>query len=336
VKGFTKYFIQKLLWYALAFFIALFLNFFLPRLIPGDPISVIVGRVMSGNVASETQERIYQSYVHEFGLDKPIIVQFFTYIGNIFKGNLGTSFSLYPLSVNEVIGSAVVWTIALQLPSILVGWIIGNLLGAAAAYRNGVFDKTIFPLSLFVSSIPYQCLAIILLYFFGVNLGWFPIGGGYSRTLLPSLSWTFILDVLHHYFLPFISLVLVTIGGQAIGMREMSIYELNTDYVTYCKMLGMKDKKIQKYVFKNAVLTQITGLAISLGSMVGGALVTEIVFGYPGLGTWLFNGIRQLDYPLIQGSTLIIALMVLLANFIMDMVYGLIDPRIKAAQMEEV
>jgi peptide/nickel transport system permease protein len=291
---------------------------------------------MSGNVASETQERIYQSYVHEFGLDKPIIVQFFTYIGNIFKGNLGTSFSLYPLSVNEVIGSAVVWTIALQLPSILVGWIIGNLLGAAAAYRNGVFDKTIFPLSLFVSSIPYQCLAIILLYFFGVNLGWFPIGGGYSRTLLPSLSWTFILDVLHHYFLPFISLVLVTIGGQAIGMREMSIYELNTDYVTYCKMLGMKDKKIQKYVFKNAVLPQITGLAISLGSMVGGALVTEIVFGYPGLGTWLFNGIRQLDYPLIQGSTLIIALMVLLANFIMDMVYGLIDPRIKAAQMEEV
>jgi len=291
---------------------------------------------MSGNVASETQERIYQSYVHEFGLDKPIIVQFFTYIGNIFKGNLGTSFSLYPLSVNEVIGSAVVWTIALQLPSILVGWIIGNLLGAATAYRNGVFDKTIFPLSLFVSSIPYQCLAIILLYFFGVNLGWFPIGGGYSRTLLPSLSWTFILDVLHHYFLPFISLVLVTIGGQAIGMREMSIYELNTDYVTYCKMLGMKDKKIQKYVFKNAVLPQITGLAISLGSMVGGALVTEIVFGYPGLGTWLFNGIRQLDYPLIQGSTLIIALMVLLANFIMDMVYGLIDPRIKAAQMEEV
>jgi peptide/nickel transport system permease protein len=336
VKGFTKYFIQKLLWYALAFFIALFLNFFLPRLIPGDPISVIVGRMMSGNVASETQERIYQSFVHEFGLDKPIIVQFFTYIGNVFKGNLGTSFSLYPLSVNEVIGSAVIWTIALQLPSILVGWIIGNLLGAAAAYRNGVFDKTIFPLSLFVSSIPYQCLAIILLYFFGVNLGWFPIGGGYSRTLLPSLSWTFILDVLHHYFLPFISLVLVTIGGQAIGMREMSIYELNTDYVTYCKMLGMKDKKIQKYVFKNAVLPQITGLAISLGSMVGGALVTEIVFGYPGLGTWLFNGIRQLDYPLIQGSTLIIALMVLLANFIMDMVYGLIDPRIKAAQMEEV
>lgn len=176
-----------------------------------------------------------------------------------------------------------------------------------------------------------------IILFFGVNLRWFPIGGGYSRTLLPSLSWTFIVDVLHSlFFLPFISLVLVTIGGQAIGMREMSIYELNTDYVTYCKMLGMKDKKIQKYVFKNAVLPQITGLAISLGSMVGGALVTEIVFGYPGLGTWLFNGIRQLDYPLIQGSTLIIALMVLLANFIMDMVYGLIDPRIKAAQMEEV
>jgi len=335
VKGFTRYFFQKFFWYLLAFFLALFLNFFLPRLIPGDPISVIVSKMMSGTVASETQERVYQSFVEEFGLDKPLPIQFFKYIGNVFRGDLGTSFSLYPLSVNEVLGNAIVWTISLQFPAIIVGWILGNLLGAAAAYRKGFFDKTIFPVALFVNSIPYYALAIILLYVFGVYLGWFPIGGGYSRTLLPSWSWAFVIDVLHHYFLPFISIVLVTIGGQAIGMREMSIYELNTDYVTYSKMLGIKDKKIQSYVFKNAVLPQITGLAISLGTMIGGALITEIVFGYPGVGTWLFNGIRQLDYPMIQGSTLIIAMMVLIANFILDMVYGLIDPRIKAAQTEE-
>ena len=119
-------------------------------------------------------------------------------------------------------------------------------------------------------------------------------------------------------------------------MRSMSIYELNTDYIIYCKTLGLSETKIMKYVFKNAVLPQITGLALSLGTMVGGALITEIVFGYPGIGTWLFNGVRQLDYPLIQGCTLIITLAVLAANFFIDMVYGLIDPRIKAAQMEEV
>ena len=335
LNRFAKYFLQKFFWYVLAFFLALFLNFFLPRLIPGDPISVIVGQMTSGTTTSETQERIYQSFVREFGLDKPLVFQFFNYIGNVFRGKLGTSFSLYPLSVNKIVGDALPWTIALQFPAIVVGWILGNLLGALAAYRRGVFDKIIFPISLFVNSIPYYCVAIILLYFFGAYLGWFPIGGGYSRMLLPSLSWVFIVDVLHHYFLPFISIVLVTIGGQAIGMREMSIYELNTDYVIYCKMLGMKDRKIQGYVFKNAMLPQITGLAISLGTMVGGALITEIVFGYPGIGTWLFDGIRQLDYPLIQGCTLLIAVVVLFANFLLDMIYGLIDPRIKAAQAEE-
>jgi len=335
VNPYFKYLSRKLFWYILTFFIAIFLNFFLPRLIPGNPVSAIISQMATGGVNSESLERLYESFMKEFGLDKPLPVQFINYIKNILKGDLGTSFSLFPKKVTSILGEALPWTIALQLPAILTGWIIGNLFGAIAAYKRGTFDKVLFPVALFVNSIPYYCLAIILLYIFGVYLEWFPIGGGYSRNLIPAFSWTFIKDVLHHYFLPYISIVLVAIGGQGIGMREMSIYELNTDYVLYSRLLGISDRKILKYVFRNAMLPQITGLALSLGTMVGGALVTEIVFSYPGVGSWLFNGIRQLDYPLIQGSTLIITLTVLVANFIIDIVYGIIDPRVKAAQLEE-
>ena len=312
----------------------MFLNFFLPRLIPGNPISALVAQMAGGGASSDVLNKLYNSYIQEFGLDKPWYIQFFNYILKVLHGDLGISFSLYPTKVNVILARALPWTIALQVPSILVGWITGNLLGAVAAYKKGKFDSTIFPLSLFINSIPYYCLAIILLYLLGVLLNIFPIGGGYSAQLIPSFSLTFLIDALKHYFLPFLSLVLVTIGGQAIGMREMSIYELNTDYVRYAKLLGVSERKITRYVFRNAMLPQITGLAISLGTMVGGALITEIVFSYPGIGTWLFNGIRQQDYPLIQGGTLVITIAVLFANFLIDLIYGIVDPRIRMSQME--
>lgn len=336
MRSYFRYVSRKIIWYVLTFLIAVFLNFFLPRLIPGNPISAIISQMATGGVNSEALERLYESFMKEFGLDKPLVVQFFNYIFNVLKGDLGTSFSLFPKKVGEILAEALPWTISLQLPAILTGWIIGNIFGVIAAYKRGKFDSILFPIALFVNSIPYYCLAIILLYIFGVWLGWFPIGGGYSRNLIPSLSWNFIKDLLHHYFLPFISIVLVSIGGRGIGMREMAIYELNTDYVLYSRLLGISDKKILKYVFRNAMLPQITGLALSLGTMVGGALITEIVFSYPGIGTWLFNGIRQLDYPLIQGATLIITMTVLAANFTIDLIYGWVDPRIKAAQLEEM
>ena len=148
------------------------------------------------------------------------------------------------------------------------------------------------------------------------------------------MSLHFIGSVIYHYQLPFWSIVLITIGGQAIGMRSMSIYELNADYVKYSRFLGIKDRKIVKYVFRNAMLPQITGLALSLGTMVGGALVAEMIFSYPGLGTTLLTAITGRDYPLISGCTLIITIMVLIANFLVEIVYGLIDPRVKAAQQE--
>ena len=190
------------------------------------------------------------------------------------------------------------------------------------------------PVSIFVSNLPAFGMAIILLAIFGVSLKWFPIAGGYGFDQIPTFSAAFIWSVIVHYQLPFWSIVLIAIGGQAIGMRSMSIYELNADYVKYSRFLGIKDTKIIGYVFRNAMLPQITGLALSIGTMVGGALVAEIVFSYPGLGTTLLHSVQGQDYPLISASTMIITIMVLLANFSIELIYGLIDPRIKVAQSD--
>lgn len=335
MNTYGKYIFRKALWYALTLFIAIGLNFFLPRMIDGNPVSIIVSKMTQGMNDSDTIKRVYETFMAEFGIDQPIYIQFFIYIKNLFTGNLGTSFGLYPKHVTDILASAVPWTIGLQLPAILTGWLLGNVLGAVAAYKKGVFDKVIFPVALFVNSIPFFTLAIIMLYVFALTLGWFPLHGGYDYQMVPQLSLEFIGSVIRHHTLPFLSIVLVTIGGQAIGMREMSIYELNSDYVLYSKLLGIRDSKIAKYVFRNAMLPQITGLALSIGTMVGGSLICEIVFSYPGIGTWLFTAIRQLDYPLISGCTLLIAISVLLANFTIDIIYGFIDPRIKSAQMED-
>jgi peptide/nickel transport system permease protein len=177
-------------------------------------------------------------------------------------------------------------------------------------------------------------MAVILMVVFAVRLRWFPTSGGYGFDLIPSFTPGFLGSVFVHYQLPFWSIVLILIGGQAIGMRSMSIYELNSDYVKFSRFMGIKDRKIVGYVFRNAMLPQVTGLALAVGTMVGGALVAEIVFSYPGLGTTLLNGVMGQDYPLISATTLIITLMVLIANFTLEILYGFIDPRIKATQSD--
>jgi len=335
MSGYKKYILKKTGWYAVTFIALLALNFFLPRLIKGNPVDVMVAKMADGMTNSNTMKKIYDSFMSEFNLNRPMWEQFVLYVGNLFRGRLGTSFSMYPRPVSAVLANAIPWTLALQIPAILVGWIVGNSLGAFTAYRRGVVGKIIYPITLFINSIPYYAFAIIMLFFCAVQLRWFPSGGGFSTTLIPGLTWVFILDVLRHHTLPWLAIVLIMIGGQALGMRSMAIYELNADYVLYAKLMGVTDKKITGYVFRNAMLPQVSGLALSLGTMVAGSLITEIVFNYPGLGFWMFTAIRQLDYPLISGCTLIISITALVANFLIDIIYGLIDPRIKAAQSEE-
>ncbi len=334
--GLRRYLTSKTLWYLGALVAALVLNFVLPRLIPGNPVDVIVSNMARGaNISSEQQAKIYQQFMTEFGLDQPLWQQFVTYVSNALHGDLGTSFASYPTPVTDLIGQALPWTLVLQIPAIIFGWIIGNVLGAVAAYKGAGWDKSVFTTSLFFSSIPPYCLAILTLYIFAVVLGWFPVGGAYSLGMTPEFSWDFFFDAIQYYWLPFLSLLLISIGTQAVGMRSMAIYELGSDYVNYSRGLGIGDAKMTRYIFGNAMLPQITGLALSLGTLVGGALITELVFNYPGLGSLLFNAISANDYPVIQGLATIITVAVLVANYLIEVLYGFIDPRIRASKSGE-
>lgn len=335
LKGYRKYFLTKLGWFAVTFVFAFLLNFILPRLMPGDPVAAIVARLAQGVSDATGVQAIYRQYTELFGTNRPMHEQFIIYVRNVLRGDFGFSFSQYPRTVADVLRSSIWWTICLQFPAIIVGWLIGNILGALAAYRKGAFDKLLMPISIFVSNFPAFGMAIILMLIFAIYLKWFPVAGGYGFDLIPNFSWNFIWSVIVHYQLPFWSIVIIAIGGQAIGMRSMAIYELNADYVKFSRFMGIKDRTIVKYVFRNAMLPQVTGLALSIGTMVSGALVAEIVFSYPGLGYTLLNGVMGQDYPLISAAALIITVMVLVANFVIEILYGVIDPRIKAAQSEQ-
>ena len=256
--------------------------------------------------------------------------QFFSYIGKVFHGDLGLSYQNNE-PVTNVIKKSLPWTLAIQAPTILLGWIVGNLLGAFAAYKRGIFDKVFFPCAMFLNGVPFFVFGMLLVAFFSITLGWFPAMGAYSPDI-PELtfSWACIKSVSWYYVLPFFSVFPILLSGQATGMRSMSIYELGTDYMKYAKWLGLREGKIISYVFRNAMLPQLTGLAQSLGAMVGGALITEMIFSYPGLGMAMLTAIQQNDYATIQGCTLMISTCVLVANFAVDVLIAIFDPRVKA------
>ncbi len=343
-----RHLLKRMGWYFATFLVAVTINFFLPRLGDANPVDAIMAR--AGNLDAKAAREKEEQYLKEFGLveldgqgqivrdaaGKPVraslFSQFGSYLGMSLKGDLGTSILQHPKRVSEIIKTALPWTLAIQLPTIVFGWIIGNLLGALAAYKRGVFDRVVYPMALLASAVPAFCFGILLVYIFGIRLEWFPPLGGYDEGMIPTLSWEFLKSASYYYLLPFLSVFLLVLGGQAIGMRSMCIYELGTDYVKYAKLLGIKESKILLYMFRNAMLPQLTGLALALGAMVGGALVTEIIFSYPGLGLAILGAIQGADYPVITGCTLLITVCVLIANFSVDVLIGILDPRIRAAE----
>ena len=344
-----KHILGRAGWYFVTFLVAVTINFFLPRLGDANPVDAMMAKASAGLDSASAKEK-EEAYLKEFGLvevdgaghvkrnaqGKPMRTslgsQFINYLGMSLRGDLGGSILQHPKRVSEIIKTALPWTLALQLPTIIFGWLLGNVLGALAAYKRGVFDKVMYPLALLTSAIPAFCFGILLVYFFGIRLEWFPASGGYDDGLTPALNGAFIASASYYYILPFLSVFLIVVGGQAIGMRSMCIYELGTDYVKYAKLLGVKENKILFYMFRNAMLPQLTGLALALGTMVGGALITEMIFSYPGLGMAILTAIEGNDYPLITGCTLLVTVTVLIANFGVDILVGLLDPRIKAAQ----
>ncbi|MEV4106328.1 ABC transporter permease [Nonomuraea sp. NPDC049695] len=322
-----RYFGRKLLIYGLTFFVAVTVNWMIPRFMPGDPVASMVARANVTQPAAAEAMRAY--YTNLFGLDQPLIAQYLNFWGALFRGDFGISIWLFPTPVSTVIGSAVPYTLALIIPSVLLSWVVGNRFGAYAARRK-LLDNTVLPVGYVLTAMPYMWLAVLLAWALGVIAGLFPVAGGYSFSMRPNWSWAFLLDLLHHWTLPFLSLFLVALGGWAIGMRNMIIYELESDYSNYLSALGAPARLIRRYAFRNAVLPQITGLALQLGVIVAGALVTEIVFAYPGLGSLILNAIKNKDFFLLQGTFLFIVLGVLIANFIIDIVYVVVDPRTRA------
>jgi peptide/nickel transport system permease protein len=311
--------------YLLTFFVAVTLNWLIPRLMPGDPVERMMTR--SGlSFSPEAMGPMMEYYNGIFGFDTPLWQQYLNYWGALLRGDMGISLWLFPAPVADVISDAVPYTLALMLPAIIFSWIIGNWAGALAA-RSKWLDNTVLPIGYLLTATPYMWLAILLAWSLGIVAGIFPVAGAYDFGAVPAWSWDFFVDLLAHWFLPFMSLFLVALGGWAIGMRNLIIYELETDYANYLSALGAPRRLIRQYAFRNALLPQITGLALQLGTIIGGALVTEIVFAYPGLGNLILQAINNQDFFLLQGTLLFIVIGVLIANFIIDLVYVVVDPR---------
>jgi peptide/nickel transport system permease protein len=290
---------------------------------PGNPVQSLLSR---SHVTPEALPSLQAYYENLFGLDKPFLTQYANFWGALLHGDLGRSVYLSGSPVTQVIMGAVPYTLALLIPAILLSYWAGNKFGAMAA-RRPLLDNAVLPIGYVLTATPYMWLAIVIAWVLGTIVGIFPISGGYSYALEPSWSWTFISSLLSHWFMPFMSLFLVQFGGWAIGMRNLIIYELDADYSRYLGALGAPSRLVRRYAYRNALLPQVTGLALSLGVVVAGALVTEIVFAYPGLGKLLLAAVQNEDYFLLQGIFLFVIAGVLVANFLVDIAYVVIDPR---------
>jgi peptide/nickel transport system permease protein len=318
-----RYFGRKLLIYAVTFFVAVTVDWMIPRFMPGDPIQTMLSRA---SLRPESSRALYAYYTTLFGLDVPVWQQYLNFWGRLLHGDLGVSIWLFPQPVTRVIMRAIPYTVALLVPAILLSWWAGNKFGAYAARRKWL-DNTVLPVGYVLTATPYMWLGILLAWLLATVAGIFPIAGGYSFALEPAWSLAFTGSLLRHWFLPFASLFLVGFGGWAIGMRNLIIYELEADYAHYLESLGAPRRLVRRYAYRNALLPQLTGLALQLGVIVAGALVTEIVFSYPGLGYLVLQAINNQDFFLIQGAFLFIIIGVLVANFLVDIAYVMVDPR---------
>ena len=321
--------LRRVGFYALAAWVSITLNFFLPRLMPGDPGDAVMAR-LQGRVEPQTIDAMRKAY----GLsDDPLWRQYIEYIGNLLQGQFGIAISAFPTPVTEVIMTSFAWTLLLGLTATIIAFTLGNMLGVVGAWRRGgLVDSVMPPLLIFIGSFPYFWLALLALFFLGFEWGWFPLRHAYSTEFSPSWTLDFIGSVAFHLILPALSLVLVAIGGWVLGMRNTMISTLSEDYVMMAEAKGLSQRRVMfNYAARNALLPNLTAFGMQLGFVLGGALLTEIVFSYPGLGYQLLGAVRNLDYPLMQGIFLIITFSVLGANLIVDLLYVRLDPRVRGS-----
>ena len=320
-----NYLLRRLGFYLLAAWAAVTLNFFIPRLMPGDPASIIFAR-FRGKLKPEAMNSLRKT----FGLtDEPLIGQYWTYLKSIFQGELGTSIAYFPEPVTNVIASGLLWTIFLAGTSLIISFAIGTFLGTLIAWnRGGKLDSILPPALAFIGAFPYFWLAMVSLYFFGFKLGWFPLGHAYSDSLSPSFSFSFVINALYHATLPALTMILVSVGGWMLSMRNTMISTLGADYITFARAKGLRSRLIMfRYAARNAILPNFTGFGMALGFVLSGALLTEMIFSYPGQGYLLLQAVTSQDFPLMQGVFMTITFSILAANWFVDILILFLDPR---------
>jgi peptide/nickel transport system permease protein len=325
-----RYFIRRFLFFLLTLWAAITLNFIIPRLQPGDPAQTIVAK-MAGQTRQVDPAQVEAIRAMLGTPDGNMLQQYFDYLRNLTQLNFGVSYSYFPYTVTYMIGQALIWTIVLVGVTQIIGFVAGTLLGAFAAWkRNSTFDSIVSLGLSFVGTLPFFWIAMLLLYIFAFKLNWLPFGGGYSDTATREISWTYAGDVLKHSILPATAILITAPIGWVMGMRNNMIQTLGEDYTRLAIAKGIKPWKVAlRYSARNAILPNITGFAISLGGILGGAVFVEGIFDYPGMGRLLFEAVGNRDYPLMQTIFLFITVGVLLANLLADMMYGWLDPRVR-------
>jgi peptide/nickel transport system permease protein len=323
-----RYLLTRLGFYLVALWGSLTINFLLPRLAPGDPASSLLSR-MTGQMTPAQLNSIRLIY----GVDThaSLLSEYGTYLGQLAHGNLGISTSYFPTPVSTVIASAIWWTVLLGGVSLVIGFAAGAGLGILVAWRRATLvDSLVTPSTVFLASVPYFWLATAAVFILGIKLNWLPVSHSYNIDLLPAFSWPFIGDVALHAVLPVATIVAVSVGNWLIVMRSTMISVLSEDYITMAIAKGLSPLRIAlNYGARNALLPVTTTAGVAVGFIVSGALLTEVVFSYSGVGYLLFTAVEGLDYPLIQGLLLIITVGVLAANLLVDGIYVLLDPRVR-------
>jgi len=325
-----RHLLRRAGFYLIALWAAVTFNFIIPRLMPGDPAEAYIARLQTLQVTRAQIAAIRA----EFGVNPniPIWKQYFAYLNGLLHGSLGIATSQFPSQVTEILRQSLPWTIGLIGVSLILSFLIGTLIGMLIAWRRGSwYDTAVPPILTFLSAVPYFWMALGLIYVFGVGLNWFPTDSAYDVfSVTPGWNMDFVSSVVQHAILPVSTLVIGTLAGWVLTMRNTMITTLSEDYVLMAQAKGLSERRVMfHYAARNAVLPSITSFSISLGLVVSGSLLTEIVFNYPGIGFALYKAVQGDDYALVEGCFLVIAIAVLIANFLSDLFYVFLDPRVR-------
>lgn len=327
-----KFYARRITFYLVTLWAAISFNFLIPRLLPGNPADIILAKMArNGEVPPAIQRNVRLLLGGD--PDASMWSQYTQYWGNLLKGDLGVSVTKYPTPVGTLIGSALPWTIGLVGTATILAFLIGVGLGAFAGWKRGTWVDNLVPASTLLQSLPYFWVAILLSYLFAVQWKVLPRIGGYDVFTFnaPEWSWAFIGSVLKHAILPAFTIVISAFGGWMLGMRNMMVSTLSEDYIVTAEAKGLRPRRVfYTYATRNAILPSIAGFGVALGFVVAGSIVMEQVFTYPGIGKLMITAVQGNDYALMQGVFLVITLAVLSANLLMDLVYGFVDPRVRA------